>query len=117
MHGAPPERHGVKQTRSAVLWGLCFPLLSIVLVWWTFGLSVLVYLLMVCAQMWRIRSGQLKIGRSKAHAGMLGRDFMIAKFAQANGVLLFWYRKLMKKQATLIEYKGSPDSGAKGADG
>ena len=107
MHGAPPERHCVKQTRSAVVWGLVFPILAIGLAWWTLGVSIVVYLLLVCAQTWRIRSGQIKVGRSKRHASLLAVYIMIAKYAQASGVLLYWYRKVMKKQAVLIEYKGA----------
>ncbi len=117
MHGNPPERHCVKQTRSAIVWGLIFPILAIGLAWWTFGISIAVYLLMVCAQIWRIRSGQIKIGRPKQHATLLAVFVMIAKYAQASGVLLYWYRKVMKKQATLIEYKGAADAQEGGANG
>lgn len=115
MHGAPPERHNVKQTRSAIVWGLIFPIVAIALAWWTLGISIVVYILMVCLQGWRIRSGQLKIGRSKADASLLGFYIMIAKHAQASGVVLYWYRKLLKKQATLIEYKGAAE--ASGGEG
>ena len=107
MHGAPPERHWVKETRSAMVWGVAMPVVAILLAWWTYGVSVLVYLLLVCAQAWRIRSGQMNAGRSAQHAKLLAIFIMIAKYAQACGVLLYWYRKLTKKQATLIEYKGA----------
>ncbi|MBL4697441.1 MAG: glycosyltransferase family 2 protein [Phycisphaerales bacterium] len=105
MHGAPPERHCVKQTRSAIIWGLLFPFLAFLFAWSTLGLSILAYFLLVCVQGWRIRAGQIKMGRSKQHAALLSRYIMIAKYAQASGVMLYWYRKIMKKQATLIEYK------------
>lgn len=107
MHGAPPEKHWVKETRSAMVWGVAIPSVAIALAWWTFGVSVLVYLLLVCAQTWRIRSGQIKIGRSSKHATLLACFIMIAKYAQASGVMLYWYRKITKKQATLIEYKSA----------
>jgi glycosyltransferase involved in cell wall biosynthesis len=107
MHGAPPERHCVKQTRSAIVWGLILPFVALGLAWWTYGISIGVYLVLVCIQTWRIRKGQLKRGRSKPHATLLAVHIMIAKYAQLSGILLYWYRKLMKKQATLIEYKGA----------
>jgi len=107
MHGALPERHCVKQTRSAIVWGLIIPIVAIGLAWWTYGISIGVYLVLVCFQCWRIRRGELGRGRSKPHATLLAVFIMIAKYAQASGVLLYWYRKVMKKQATLIEYKGS----------
>jgi glycosyltransferase involved in cell wall biosynthesis len=110
MHGAPPERHCVKQTRSAVIWGLFLPVLAIGLAWWTYGISVVLYLLLVCAQAWKIRCGQIKRGRSKQHANLLAIYIMIAKHAQVSGVLLYWFRKLMNKKATLIEYKNASDA-------
>lgn len=107
MHGSPPERHCVKQTRSAIVWGLIMPILAIGFAWWTFGVSVLVYFTLMCAQGWRIRSGHIRRGRSKPHANLLAVYILISKYAQVSGILLYWYRKLMNKQPTLIEYKGA----------
>ncbi|MGV6814800.1 MAG: glycosyltransferase [Phycisphaerales bacterium] len=109
MHGAPPERHNVKQTRSAITWGLVLPGLALALAWWTYGISIGVYLLLVCAQTWRIRRGQIRIGRTKHEASLLAVFIMIAKYSQANGVMVYWYRKLAGKQLTLIEYKGAEE--------
>jgi len=117
MHGAPPERHCVKQTRSAIVWGLILPMTAIVLAWWTHGISIVIYLLLVVLQTWRIRRGQIQRGRSKQHANLLAVYIMIAKYAQASGVMLYWYRKLMKRQATLIEYKGASPEQTGGQDG
>ena len=105
MHGKPPEKHNVKQTRSAVVWGLIMPVLAIGLAWWTYGISILLYGALLIVQFWRIRRGELKRKRSGKEANLMAIYVLIAKYPQANGVLLYWYRKLMKKQATLIEYK------------
>jgi len=105
LHGLPPERYGVKQVRSAILWGLVFPLVALILAWWTFGLSVIIYLLLVGVQCWRISKGQRRRGRSSEHAWLIARFIMLAKHPQASGVLLYWRRKLLKKQSVLIEYK------------
>lgn len=107
MHGAPPERHGVKQTRSALVWGLAMPALAILGAYWTYGGSVLLYLLLMLAQGWRVRRGERRRGRSSRDATTLALFIMVAKFAQAGGVLLFHYRRLTGQQATLIEYKGA----------
>lgn len=114
MHGAPPERHCVKQTRSAIVWGLILPIIALTLAWWTLGVSILVYLMLACIQMYRINKYEQSRGRSKQDAWLLARFIMIAKFAQASGVLLYWRRKLTNKQSTLIEYKGASSSQARG---
>jgi GT2 family glycosyltransferase len=107
MHGAPPERHGVKQTRSAVLFGLVLPIIALVAGYWTFGLSIVLMVALLCIQAYRIRGHELRRGRSKREASLLARFIVIAKFAQAQGVLLFHWRRLTGQQATLIEYKGA----------
>lgn len=107
MHGAPPERHNVRQTRSALIFGLFLPLIAIALSYWTLGLSLLLLFLLLGVQWYRIRRHEIGRGRSKKHAGLLAGFIIIAKFAQAQGVLLYHWRRLTGKQATLIEYKGA----------
>lgn len=111
MHGAPPERHNVKQTRSALLFGLVMPILAVGFAYWTYGLSIVLFLLLLFVQGIRIRSHELRRCRSKREASLLARFIIIAKFAQAQGVLLFHWRRLTGQQATLIEYKGRPQTG------
>lgn len=111
MHGAPPERHGVRQTRSALLFGLLLPVLALALAYWTYGLSVLAFLVLLAIQALRIRGHELRRGRTPREAGLLARYIVIAKFAQAHGVLLFHWRRIRGHQATLIEYKGSAPEG------
>jgi len=115
MHGAPPERHNVKQARSALVWGFVMPLLAIGFAWWTFGASILFYGMLLILQFWRIRKGELGRGRNTQDANLMALFVLVAKYPQANGVLLYWYRKILKKQATLIEYKDT-DGLAVGGD-
>ncbi|MDZ7842667.1 MAG: glycosyltransferase [Gammaproteobacteria bacterium] len=105
MHGKPPERHGVRQTWSALIWGLLLPVAALLTAYWTHGVSLVLYMALVVIQIWRIRRNELQRGRSKRNAILLGVFFMIAKYAQASGVLLYWYRRLTGRHATLIEYK------------
>lgn len=114
MHGAPPEKHGVKQTRSALLFGLILPVLAILAAYWTYGISFVLFVALLCVQGYRIRRHELRRGRTKREASLLARFIIIAKFAQAQGVLLFHWRRLTGKQATLIEYKGATQGAAGG---
>ena len=107
LHGDGPDRHGVKQTRSSIVWGVVFPIIAIAAAWWTFGLSVIALLGLYALQGWRIRSMAMRRGRSKRDARTLALFTMLAKPAQAAGVLLYWRRRLLKQQPTLIEYKGA----------
>ncbi len=109
LHGAGVDRHGVKQTRSAIVWGLGLPILGLALGWWTFGLSIIAVCGLLFMQGFRIRSYAIKQGRSKSDSGLLAAFTMMAKPAQAFGAILYWRRRLLKQQATLIEYKGGGD--------
>ncbi|MBL4590463.1 MAG: glycosyltransferase family 2 protein [Phycisphaerales bacterium] len=107
IHGRGVDKHGVKQTRSAIVWGFVFPIVGLALAWWTFGISVLAVLGLYGAQGLRIRAMSLRQGRSKEDATLLAIFTMLAKPAQAMGWLLYWRRRVFKQQATLIEYKGA----------
>jgi GT2 family glycosyltransferase len=95
LHGAPPERHWVTETRRALLWGAVGPLF-IVLLSLTFGpwafLTSLIY--------------PLQIARLARRGGLTWAFFSIlGKFAEAHGVLSFYWRGIIGGQKRLIEYK------------
>lgn len=100
MYGRDPERHGVAQTRRALLWGGLIPLL-ILLGWAVIGPVALLGLLVYPAQVARLalRGG----GGTWAwqQAGLL----TIGKFAECRGVIDYYWRKWRRQRATLIEYK------------
>lgn len=96
LHGRPPERHKVRETRSAVLWGLALPVLAVsgALMVSTWGLALaLAYPL----QMLRLRGKGM--GWSQALFTVL------AKLPEAQGVLQYWIKRLRGRESTLIEYK------------
>jgi glycosyltransferase involved in cell wall biosynthesis len=103
LHGAPPERHWVKETRSIRLWGLIIPGVSLLAAIPTQGLSLLLlagYPLMT----YRIYQYAHRSGRSAKDARLFAIACMLAKFPQAQGQLRFYWGKFFKQPARLIEY-------------
>jgi GT2 family glycosyltransferase len=96
LHGAPPERHKVAETRRALLWGLFLPvaLLAAALMVSPWALLVL---LVYPLQMLRL---VLK-GYSRPEAIFM----TLAKLPEARGVLQYWLSRLRGRRASLIEYK------------
>jgi hypothetical protein len=103
LHGKPPERHWVREARSAVIWGVAIPLLVLAFAgfvgpWFLMGL--LIYPLQV-----------LRLFARTADVGVVQTRFLRAlflvtgKFPEAQGVLQFWLRVWSGGPAKLIEYK------------
>lgn len=100
MHGAPPERHGVRGRNSALFWGVGVPL-AILLALLVFGPWALVLLLVYPLQMLRIglREGG---GRPAFERAVL---LVLGKFAEAGGVIEYHRNARTGRRAGLIEYK------------
>lgn len=95
LHGAPPERHWVAETRRALLWGAGGPVLALLLAL-AFGpvdlLALLIY--------------PLQVARLSRRGGWTWAFFSVfGKFAEARGALGFYWRRLSGGQKRLIEYK------------
>jgi len=95
LHGAPPERHWVVESRRGVLWGLVLPLLILLL---TLGVTpwALVLVLAYPAQIVRL-----------AQRGSWPWAFftMLGKFPEALGAVQFHTARLTGRHKRLIEYK------------
>lgn len=96
LHGAPPERHNVAQTRRAMIWGLGTVFVAImgILVWWPLLLGLA---LIWAAQILRLflRSGNL------AQSGF----FTLSKLPECIGALGYYRARLTGQRQKLIEYK------------
>lgn len=104
MHGKPPERHWVRETRSIWLWGLLLPLVSLALAWPTRGLSLALgtgYLVLA----FRVYQHMRGRGFSGSDSRLYALFCVLAKFPQAQGQLRFSWGKLMAKPSGIIEYK------------
>jgi GT2 family glycosyltransferase len=101
LHGEPPERHFVGETRRAVLWGGLLPLLLLVL---TLAVPALAVLWLAYPLQW-LRVG-LKLRRDGRPAPWLQSAFFLqGRFAEAAGVARFWLGRVFQRRSALIEYK------------
>lgn len=94
LHGRAPERHWVKETRRALLWGAALPLailLALLASPWA-ALLALIYPAQV-----------LRLARRSDWQGALFS--VLGKFAEAQGVLEFHLRRLRGQRRGIMEYK------------
>lgn len=100
MHGAPPERHWVAQTRRAILWGLALPFVILVAIAFT-GIWGALLALIYPAQIARLA---LRNGGG-LHAWQESAVLTVGKFAEARGILEYHINRLRGRSRRLIEYK------------
>lgn len=97
LHGAPPERHYVRETKRALFWGICLP--SAVL-FCTVFFSPWILFLLALYPIQVLRMTHLPGGWVQAFFLLLG------KFAETSGIFKFFYDQLfLRRQSRLIEYK------------
>jgi GT2 family glycosyltransferase len=95
IHGAPPERHWVRETQRAIIWGGALPLLVLALA--TFWHPKALFLLLVYP---------LQALRLSRRTGWMPAILsVVGKFAEAQGCADFWWRRLRGRRRGLIEYK------------
>ena len=95
LHGAPPERHWVNETRRALLWGIALPLVIFVL---ALLITPLALLLLVIYP--------IQVLRLSRRGSMTWAIFsVLGKFAEGWGALGFYLGRLRGKRSALIEYK------------
>ncbi len=101
LHGAAPERHWVRESRRAWVWGLGIPLLTLAACL-LFGAGGLALLLLYPLQVLRLaRRGGLAPRQRRLQALFL----VLGKFPEAVGQLKFWRQRLLPGKSALIEYK------------
>ncbi|WP_406648526.1 glycosyltransferase [Aliisedimentitalea scapharcae] len=94
LHGAPPERHWVRETQRALVWGAALPVAAVVsAVLHPMGWALL---LLYPAQVLRLSR---RLGLETAFFTV------VAKFPEAQGALEFLWHKRRASKRGLIEYK------------
>jgi glycosyltransferase involved in cell wall biosynthesis len=102
LHGAPPERYAIVETRRVWFWGLGIPLMTLCLVpligWWA-----VIALAAYPAQVVRLAAHG---GRASARENWLrAAALVLGKFPEMVGQVRFQLDRLRRAQSGLIEYK------------
>jgi GT2 family glycosyltransferase len=93
-YGRADERHWVVETRRALLWGAVLPVLAVLL-----GLLHPAGLALLLAWPLQVLRLTPRLGFAAAYFSVLG------KLPEAQGVLGYWWGRLRRNRAALIEYK------------
>jgi hypothetical protein len=101
LHGAPPERHFVRETRRALLWGALLPIVTLLASCWQ---PVAAALLLLYPAQW------LRLGRRFAAEGspapwQRAGFLILGRFPEAQGALKFLLWRVAGRTSALIEYK------------
>jgi serine acetyltransferase/GT2 family glycosyltransferase len=111
LHGAPPERHWMKESRSIWFWGAAIPLLAVLFAWSTGGVSILLAGIAYLALFAKIfLSRQAERAEAVATSASFAAMCMAMKWPQAIGQLMYWNRRLRRSPSEIIEYGGKPAS-------
>lgn len=95
LHGAPPERHWVAETRRALIWGLMWPLAVLLL-----GLTASPWFFLLLAT---YPAQVLRLSRQKSLPWAVFT--VLGKFPEALGALSYHATRLRGGNAKIIEYK------------
>ena len=107
LHHQSPRRPWRRELRRDWFWGFFLPFVAVAAAWPSLGIS-LVILLLYPIWVWKIfRERRRRLGDCPADARLYALFCMLAKFPSFAGQVLFWWRRLRGRQASLIEYKSA----------
>jgi len=100
LHGAAPERHWVRESRRALVWGILFPFGIIVLA--AMDLRWLLLFLAYPAQIVRLA---LTGGRAPGDNWLQAVFWVLGRFPEGVGQVKFLLNRILGRRHVLIEYK------------
>lgn len=103
QHGRSERREGRRELVSDLFWGAALPILILLLLWPTRGLSLLL-LAAYALFAWRIRRHYEAAGLSSSDAALVARFIVLGKIAHVLGIGKFC-RNSLRGEFRIIEYK------------
>ena len=105
LHGGGEERYFVRDRRRILIWGLALPAAALAAAPLTRGLSLPAMLGLYGLQWVHIARGCLRRGWSARDAWAYGWFTVISRFPALAGLLEYYWRRLGRRQMTIIDYK------------
>ena len=106
LHGAPPQRHWVREVRRLWFWGLAVPL-AILLLAGTAGPWGLLPALAYPLRAARVARRSRGAGLPPRDAWLYGAACVVSHFPQVVGALRYQWGRLLNLRRSIIEYKGT----------
>jgi glycosyltransferase involved in cell wall biosynthesis len=110
LHGRSPERHWVRESFRNWLWALFLPGLAIIGLLPTKGLSILLLLMAYTWVAYRVYQLVLRKGFQQKDAITYALFCVLENYPKLLGQIQFHFRRLLKLQRTLVEYKSIPST-------
>ena len=107
MHGKPPEKHWVKESRRIWFWGFILPFLAVVSAWFTGGASILLLLGAYALLASRVYKYAKTRAIPASDALLYGLFCVLDKFPGFIGQIQFHLSRALGKKRTIVEYKGA----------
>jgi len=101
LHGAPPERHWVAETRRAIAWGLVLPTAILLF------LPLSPWVALALAAAYPLQMLRLVVRDGGRFPGNLQQAMLLVlgRIPEGLGVAGFWLQRLLGRRGRLIEYK------------
>ena len=100
-HGSPPERHWIRESRSAWFWGLVLPLCAVACL----VLAGLVGLIVLAGYPLQVARLAARGSRSTRENWLQAFFLVLGKFPEMLGQAAFFWRRLVGIRSGLVEYK------------
>lgn len=107
LYGRTPERHWVRESNRIWLWAAVLPLLAVVGLLPTRGLSILLLLIVHTLVAYRLYRRTLGRGFQQKDSIFYALFCAIEKYPQLLGKIQFYIFRLLKRQRSIVEYKGT----------
>ena len=107
LYGRTPERHWVRESKRIWLWAVLLPLLAIVGLLPTRGLSILLLLMAKTLVAYRLYRRTRLRGFQQKDAIFYALFCAIEKYPQLLGKIQFYIFRFLKRQRSIVEYKSA----------